>query len=86
MNKGKYKKKTGSKKHLLPFSVIESAAGGDVNAINKVLKHFKGYIVALSTRRLFDEYGNPYICVDEEIRRTLETQLILKILQFDTSA
>ena len=68
---------------LLPFCVIEAAASGDVDAINKVLKHYKGYIIVLSTRRLFDEDGKPYMVVDNEIRRTLETKLITKILQFD---
>ena len=73
-------------KRLLPFPVIEAAANGNVEAINKVLKHFKGYIIALSTRRLFDEYGNPHVVVDDEIRQTLETQLIVKILEFDIAA
>lgn len=73
------------KSRLLPFPVIEAAAGGDVDAINKVLKHYEGYIIVLSTRRLFDEYGNPHLVVDNEIRRTLETKLITKILQFDVT-
>ena len=69
--------------NLLPFSIIEAAVSGDVDAINKVLKHYEGYIMALSTVRLFDEYGKVHYAVDYEIRRTLETKLITKILQFD---
>ena len=69
--------------NLLPFSVIQSAANGDVDAINKVLKHYEGYIIAFSTVRLFDEYGRAHYAVDGEIRRTLETKLITKLLQFD---
>jgi hypothetical protein len=69
---------------LLPFPVIEAAASGDVDAINKVLKHYEGYITVLSTRRMYDEDGNPHYVVDEEMRRTLETRLIVKVLQFDT--
>ena len=80
------KRKNNSKKNLLPFSVIESAAGGNVDAINKVLKHYEGYIIALSIRQMFDEYGKIHPYVDKEIRRTLETQLILKLLRFNTSA
>ena len=75
--------KTRGNGNLLPFHIIEAAASGDVDAINKVLKHYEGYIIALSTRRLFDEDGNQYYVVDEETRRTLETKLITKILQFD---
>lgn len=33
---------------LLPLTVIEAAAGGDVEAINAVLKHYAGYIARLS--------------------------------------
>jgi len=76
-------RKNRKKARLLPFEVIKAAASGDVKAINKVLKHFEGYIIALSTRRLFDEDGNPYSVVDSELRRTLETTLITRILQFD---
>ena len=65
---------------LLPFTVIQKAAGGDVEAINTVLKHYAGYIAKLSLRELYDEYGNPHLCVDEELRRRLETKLITKIL------
>ena len=67
---------------LLPFTVIQKAAGGDVEAINTVLKHYAGYIAKLSLRELYDEYGNPHLCVDEELRRRLETKLITKILTF----
>jgi len=51
-------------------------------AINAVLKHYAGYIARLSMRELYDEYGNPHLCVDEELRRRLETKLITKLLTF----
>lgn len=67
---------------LLPFPVIEAATSGDIDAINVVLKHYEPYIAALSTRRLHDEYGGSHLCVDEELRKTLEIKLITKILEF----
>lgn len=70
---------------LLPFPVIVAASGGDISAINTVLKHYEGYIVVLSTRRLYDEYGNVHLFVDEELRRELETRLITKILTFNVA-
>lgn len=70
---------------LLPYSTIEAAASGDVEAINAVLAHFSRYICALSTRTLYDENGVPHLCVDEEMRRRLETKLITKILDFDVN-
>ncbi len=71
-----------SGKTLLPYSVIETAASGNVDAINAVLKHYERYIAALATRTLYDENGVPHLCVDEEMRRRLETKLITKILDF----
>lgn len=70
---------------LLPFPVIVAATHGDIGAINKVLKHYEGYITALSTRRLYDEYGNTHMFLDEELRRELETRLIAKILTFSVA-
>lgn len=78
--------KKKSKRHgsadLIAFPIIKAATTGDVDAINAVLKHYEGYITALSSRKLYDDYGNPHLCVDEEIRRRLQTKLITKILSF----
>lgn len=71
-----------TKSGLLPFPVISAAVGGNVDAINSVLKHYEGYIAALSMRKLYDENGYSHWCVDEEMRRRLETKLITRILTF----
>ena len=70
---------------LVSYPVIVLAASGDVDAINAVLKHYEGYIAALSTRQLFDERGNLHLCVDDALRRRLETKLITKILTFNVA-
>ena len=49
------------------------------------LRHYAGYIAALSMRTLYDENGNPHLCVDEELRRRLETKLITSILKFNVA-
>lgn len=72
-------------KNLLPFHIIKAASEGDVSAINAVLKHYEGYIITLSTRKLYDEGGQVYYCVDETLRRRLETKLITKILDFEVA-
>ena len=46
--------------------------------IDKILYHIK----RLSTRKLYDEFGQLHYCVDETLRRRLETKLITKILKF----
>ena len=67
---------------LLPYAVIQKAIGGNVEAINAVMKHYAGYIAKLSMREYFDEYGNVRMCIDDELRCRLETKLITKILVF----
>jgi len=69
-------------KNKLPYGVIEAAVSGNIEAINVVLKHYERYIVVLSTRKLYDENGSTHLCVDNELKRRLETKLITKILEF----
>ena len=64
------------KSSLLPFDVIEAAANGNSEAIDKVLLHYSGYIARLSMRQLYDESGNSRWGVDETMRRQLESKLI----------
>ncbi len=49
-----------------------------IDCFREIQKHRQreGYIISLSTRTLYDEFGNPHICVDENIRRRLQTKLI----------
>lgn len=65
---------------LLSFKTILDATKGDPLAIEKVLEHFKGYIITLSTRKLEDKYGNTYSFVDESIYRRLELKLITAVV------
>lgn len=68
------------KSDLIPYPVIAAAVRGDPEAVNRVLD---GYIAVLSMRRQWDDDGNLRLDVDEEIRRRLETRLIMAILDFD---
>ena len=72
-----------SKHKLIPYPVIAAAVWGAPKAVNQVLNHYSGYIAALSMRRGCNQNGNPCFAVDEEIRRRIETKLIVAILSFD---
>lgn len=74
--------KKQAKGNLLPFSLVEQAASGDIEAIDQVLRHYAGYIRTLATRKFYDEYGTPHICVDEEMCKRMEIKLITRILHF----
>ena len=74
--------KTRNKENLLPFHIIKAASEGDVSAINAVLIHYEGYIIKLSTRKLYDESGQVHYCIDEHLRRRLQHKLISSLLPF----
>ncbi len=76
------KNKQRSENNLLPFHIIKAASEGNVEAIQAVLKHYEGYITVLSTRCMYDEFGQAHYCVDETLRKRLETKLIAKTLAF----
>ena len=66
-----------------PWEYTSFPVGGEPDAVNTVIRHYSGYIAALSTRTSYDVHGCPYSYVDEELRRRLETKLIIAILDFD---
>ena len=59
-----------------------SSFEGDPDAMKMVLQHFSGYIASLSMRKLYDERGNVYYGVDEDIRERLQARLMRAILTF----
>ena len=65
-----------------PFTTIEAATQGNVTAINAIVRHYSGYIAALSLRPCWDEFGHVHMAVNPDIQRRLETKLITKVLQF----
>lgn len=66
---------------LVPISVIEAAMCGDPLALATVLEHFEGYINAMSTRILHDDYGMSYRWVDDELKSRIESRLIESIVK-----
>lgn len=69
----------------LPYDVIVKATEGNSEALDTVLKHFDGYINTLATKRLYDEYGNTYLYVDQYRRQRLINKLISKILGYNAA-
>ena len=67
-------------RELLPLSVIHAAQAGDAEAVECVLRYNEPYINSLCTRTLYDEYGYPYICLDEWMKHHLENKLIQAIV------
>ena len=45
---------------FLPLSVIRSACAGDTDAVEQVLRYYRGYINKLCTGILYDKHGQPH--------------------------
>ena len=65
-----------TRNNLLPFDVVQAAANGNGETLNRVIRHYDGYIARLSMRQTYDENGNLHWGVDEAMRRQLENKLI----------
>ncbi len=76
-------KTANNRQGLIPYLVIAAAVRGDPDAVNQVIRHYSGYIAALATRTSYDKNGNPHTDIDEDLRRRMETKLIIAILDFD---
>ena len=67
---------------LVPYPIILAATKGDPEAMKLVVQHFSGYIASLSMRKLYDERGNAYYGLDEDIREGLQAKLMRTVLRF----
>lgn len=67
-------------KSPISLSVIMAAAEGNNEALFTILDYYKGYIRFLAMRPMKDEYGNEFLCVDEDMRLRLEAKLIYSIV------
>ena len=76
---GKYE---GPEVALVPYPIILAATKVDPEAMKLVVQHFSGYIASLSMRKLYDERGNAYYGVDEDIRERLQAKLMKTVLRF----
>lgn len=74
--------KQPSYKGFAPLSdaVIDAACAGDVDAIDRILRHYDGYINKLCVRKYIDGSGNVQYDVDEYMKRRLQIKLIHSIV------
>ncbi len=68
---------------LLPYETIHKSVSGDTQSICAVKEHFEGYINRLSMREGTDLYGEPRTYLNEDIKRELMIELIVKLPLFD---
>ena len=64
---------------LLSEKVIFAAIQGEERALHKVLMYYDRYINRLSSRELYDCYGNIYVYQDPVLKTELQNKLIPKL-------
>ena len=67
---------------LVPYPVIFGGEQRRPGRYENGLAAFQRYIASLSMRKLYDERGNVYYGVDEDIRERLQARLMRAILTF----
>ena len=67
---------------LLSEKVIFAAIQGEERALHKVLMYYDRYINRLSSRELYDCYGNIYVYQDPVLKTELQNKLVAGILKF----
>lgn len=67
-------------KPRITAELVLAAKSGDSDALAAVARFFETYIAKASTRPFYDEYGKRYDLVDEEIRKHIESRLLLQIV------
>lgn len=70
-------------KGLLPAETIKAAISGDELAQLEVKKFYEAYISQCSKRISYDEFGNQYPYVDQEMKASIESKLLEKITVFE---
>ncbi len=67
-------------KHISFYTII-AAKSGDAEAMAMILRHYAPYIAYCAKRPFYDDYGNCYEMVDEDIRQRIEAKLMAKIIE-----
>ena len=67
-------------KPRITAELVLAAKSGNSEALAAVARSFEPYIAKASTRPFYDEYGKRYDLVDEEIRKHIESRLLLQIV------
>ena len=66
----------------IPYDTVCKAVQGDSIAIQKILCHYRAYMMRLSTYSVFDQDGKETNAFDKEVFDELEIALITGILKF----
>ena len=62
----------------IDYPTIVSAKQGDEDAINRILRYYKPYILHFCKRTIYDEVGIPHEIIDENRKKLPESEYLLR--------
>lgn len=65
---------------LISYAVIVAAKHGDAVAMQKILQHYDGFINRYSRKEFYDEFGNCYTAIDQDIKGRIQAKLMYQII------
>ena len=65
---------------LVSYHTILAAQNGDSTAMEAIIAHYDPLISKCSTRRTYDEYGNAYMVIDEEMKSRIVAEVIYQTI------
>ena len=66
----------------LPLEIIQAARDCDSDAVNRIFKHFEGFIISQCLCTYEDEQGRVHSYIDEDLRYDAEIGLYAAIFKF----
>ena len=64
------------------YYLLSQAMDGDEKAIEKILAFYDPYISKCCLRPFYDEYGNVYYGIDEDMRDRLQAKRMRAVLDY----
>ena len=69
-------------KNELNYELIEKATSGNQQAIDRIVSIYQPYINTLSSKTLYDEFGNKFIGINVYLKEHLTSKLIDMISRY----
>ena len=83
MKKKRKRNSQYNERDLIPYEVIKAATQGDVEAIEKILDHYEGYINSVSRGLYIKPNGECQYVIDRQLHDEIVVRIIEAILDFE---
>ena len=83
MKKKRKRNRQYNERDLIPYDVIKAATQGDIEAIERILDHYEGYINSVSRGLYIKPNGECQYVIDRQLHDEIVVKIIEAILNFE---